>query len=145
VPGPTVEILLVEDSAADAGLIQEFLSEGAPLIRFHWVRDGEEALCFVRREGRFSGCPRPDLILLDLNLPKRDGREVLAEIRATPELRSLIVVILTTSKSPEDIRFAYEHNANSYLIKPTDVFELEALLKSVAEFWFQRSAMAPHG
>lgn len=130
-----VEILLVEDSPSDADLTEEALSEGKVLNHLHWVPDGVEALAFLHREGKYSNAPRPDLILLDLNLPKKDGREVLAQIKADPNLKLIPVVILTTSAAERDILRVYELNANCYVTKPIDLEQFISVVKLIEEFW----------
>ena len=130
-----VEILLVEDSASDADLTEEALGEGKVLNHLHWVQDGVEALAFLQRQGKYSDAPRPDLILLDLNLPKKDGREVLAQIKANPNLKLIPVVILTTSAAERDILRTYELNANCYVTKPIDLEQFISVVKLIEEFW----------
>ena len=116
-----IEILLVEDNAGDARLAREALREAKVRNNLTWLSDGEEALAFLRRKGKYSNAPRPDLILLDLNLPRKDGREVLSEIKADDNFRRIPVVILTTSQAEEDILKAYHLNANCYIPKPVDL------------------------
>jgi len=130
-----VEILLVEDSPSDADLTLEALSEGKVLNQLHWVEDGVEALAFLRRQGKYAKAPRPDLILLDLNLPKKDGREVLAQIKADPQLKIIPVVILTTSSAERDILKTYELNANCYVTKPIDLEQFISVVKLIEAFW----------
>jgi two-component system, chemotaxis family, response regulator Rcp1 len=130
-----VEILLVEDSPSDADLTEEALSDGKVLNNLHWVEDGVEALAFLRRQGKYSDAPRPDLILLDLNMPKKDGREVLAEIKADRSLKLIPVVILTTSAAERDILNTYELNANCYVTKPIDLEQFICVVKLIEEFW----------
>jgi CheY-like chemotaxis protein len=134
-PIRAVEILLVEDSASDADLTEEALGEGKVLNHLHWVQDGVEALAFLHRQGKYSDAPRPDLILLDLNLPKKDGREVLAQIKADPNLKLIPVVILTTSAAERDILRTYELNANCYVTKPIDLEQFISVVKLIEEFW----------
>src|SRR4028119_42054 len=130
-----VEILLVEDSPSDADLTLEALSEGKVLNPLHWVEDGVEALAFLRRQGKYAKAPRPDLILLDLNRPKKDGREVLAQIKADPQLKIIPVVILTTSSAERDILKTYELNANCYVTKPIDLEQFISVVKLIEAFW----------
>jgi CheY-like chemotaxis protein len=130
-----VEILLVEDSPSDADLTEEALSDGKVLNHLHWVEDGVEALAFLRRQGKYTKAPRPDLILLDLNLPKKDGREVLAQIKADPSLKRIPVVILSTSAAERDILRTYELNANCYVTKPIDLEQFISVVKLIEEFW----------
>ncbi len=134
-PIRAVEILLVEDSASDADLTEEALGEGKVLNHLHWVQDGVEALAFLHRQGKYSDAPRPDLILLDLNLPKKDGREVLAQIKADPNLKLIPVVILTTSAAERDILRTYQLNANCYVTKPIDLEQFISVVKLIEEFW----------
>lgn len=130
-----VEILLVEDNAADVRLTIEALKEGKVRNRLSVARDGVEALAFLRREGEHAGAPRPDLILLDLNLPRMDGRELLAVIKEDPTLRRIPVVVLTTSKAEEDILRTYDLHANCYVTKPVDLDRFIEVVKSIDDFW----------
>ncbi len=130
-----VEILLVEDSPSDADLTADALSEGKVLNNLHWVEDGVEALAFLRRQGKHRESPRPDIILLDLNLPKKDGREVLAEVKADPSLKLIPVVILTTSAAERDILRTYELNANCYVTKPIGLEQFMEVVKLIETFW----------
>jgi len=130
-----VEILLVEDSPSDADLTEEALSDGKVLNHLHWVEDGVEALAFLRRQGKYTKAPRPDLILLDLNLPKKDGREVLAQIKADPSLKLIPVVILSTSAAERAILKTYELNANCYVTKPIGLEQFISVVKLIEEFW----------
>jgi CheY-like chemotaxis protein len=134
-PIRAVEILLVEDSPSDADLTVEALGDGKVLNNLHWVEDGVEALAFLRRQGKYSDAPRPDLILLDLNLPKKDGRQVLAEIKVDPQLKLIPVVVLTTSAAERDILKTYELNANCYVTKPLDLEQFIAVVKLIEMFW----------
>ncbi len=131
-----IEILLVEDNAGDIRLTQEALKEGKIRLNLSVARDGMEALNFVRREGKYAGAARPDLVLLDLNLPKKDGREVLHEIKDDPYLKQIPVVILTTSESNDDILTTYGFHANCYITKPVDMDQFIKVVKVVEEFWF---------
>lgn len=133
--GRPIKILLVEDNPGDVRLILETLKENKLRNNLDVVEDGVEALAFLGREGKYADAPRPDLILLDLNLPKKDGREVLAEIKADENLRRIPVVILTTSKAEEDILKAYDLNANCYVTKPVDLDQFIKVVKSIEEFW----------
>ena len=128
-------ILLVEDNPGDVRLVREGLRDTKAHTALDVVMDGEDAMRFLRRQGRYAGARRPDLIVLDLNLPKKDGREVLAEIKHDEALRSIPVIVLTTSDAEDDIRKAYELNANCYLTKPMDLERFLDLIKSVADFW----------
>jgi chemotaxis family two-component system response regulator Rcp1 len=133
--GRPVEILLVEDNPGDVRLTQEALKEGKMLNNLHVAWDGVEALAFLRKEGPYADMPYPDVILLDLNLPKKNGREVLAEIKQDPHLVRIPVVILTTSQSEEDILMAYNLHANCYITKPADLQQFLKVVKSVEDFW----------
>jgi CheY-like chemotaxis protein len=133
--GSPIEILLVEDNPGDVRLIREALKEGKVRNILHVVCDGVEAIAFLRRQGEYSGFPRPDLILLDLNLPKKDGREVLAEIKADEDLKRIPVVVLTTSQSEIDILKSYNLHANCYITKPVDLEQFLEVVKSIEGFW----------
>jgi two-component system, chemotaxis family, response regulator Rcp1 len=133
--GRPVEILLVEDSPGDVRLTREALREGKVRNNLHVVTDGVAALAFLRREGQYAAVPRPDVILLDLNLPKKDGREVLAEIKDDEILRRIPVVILTTSQDEHDVLRAYELHANCYITKPVDLDQFIAVIQSIESFW----------
>jgi two-component system, chemotaxis family, response regulator Rcp1 len=130
-----VEVLLVEDSPGDVRLTQEAFREANRTIRLHVACDGVEAMAFLRREGVHVNAPRPDFILLDLNIPKMDGREVLAHIKADSGLRTIPTVILTTSEEKSDIAKSYHLQANCYLTKPVQLDEFETLVKSINDFW----------
>ncbi len=130
-----VEILLVEDNPGDVRLMVEALKEGKVLNNLSVAEDGAEALAFLRREGEYAQATRPDLILLDLNLPKKDGRGVLAEIKQDPNLKCIPVVILTTSKAEQDILKSYELHANCYITKPVDLDQFITVVKSIEDFW----------
>lgn len=133
--GSVVKILLVEDNPGDVRLTQEALKESKMLNELHVAVDGEEALEFLNREGKYADAPHPDLILLDLNLPKKDGRELLEEIKADEKLRRIPVVVLTTSKAQEDIYRMYEQHANCYITKPIDLDQFIEVVKSIDNFW----------
>jgi chemotaxis family two-component system response regulator Rcp1 len=130
-----IEILLVEDNEGDVELTQEALSRAKVNNRLHVAEDGLDALQFLRREGAYAAAPRPDLILLDLNLPRLDGREVLAEVKADPQLRTIPIVVLTTSQAEEDIVRSYDLHANCYITKPVDFGQFMKVVQSVHEFW----------
>lgn len=134
--GKPVEILLVEDNAGDVRLTREALKDAKVLNNLHVARDGEEATEFLFRKGKHADAPRPDIIILDLNLPRKDGREVLAEIKADKELKRIPVVILTTSKSEEDVLKSYNLHANCYVTKPLDLDQFIGVVKSIQDFWF---------
>jgi two-component system, chemotaxis family, response regulator Rcp1 len=140
-----VEVLLVEDSPADARLAREALMEGPVPKRIHVVTDGAQALEFVRKRGQFANAPRPDLVLLDLNLPKRDGIEVLREIKSDPALRSITVIVLTTSQFPRDIATAYDLSANCYIVKPVDLDQFYHVMHGIEEFWMTLASLPTLG
>jgi two-component system, chemotaxis family, response regulator Rcp1 len=142
-PDEVIKILLVEDSLADIRLTQEVFKEGKIQNELHSVKDGEEAMEFLRRRGRYADAPRPDLVLLDLNLPKKDGKEVLKEIKSDQELASIPVIVLTTSKAEEDIHRTYDLHANCFITKPFDLDKFIAVAKSIEDFWF-RIVKLPH-
>lgn len=131
-----VEILLVEDNPGDVRLTIEALRDGKVHNNLNVAPDGVEALAFLRREGKYSSAPHPDLILLDLNLPKKDGREVLAEIKADERLKHIPVVVLTTSKADQDIARSYNLHANCYVTKPVDFEQFITVVRSIEDFWF---------
>jgi len=130
------EILLVEDNPGDVRLTREALKEGKVLNHLNVVDDGVEALAFLRREDKYANAVRPDLILLDLNLPKKDGREVLAEIKADAGLKKIPVVILTTSAAEQDILKTYDLHANCYITKPVDLEQFIKIVRLIEDFWF---------
>jgi chemotaxis family two-component system response regulator Rcp1 len=133
--GRAIEILLVEDNPGDVRLIQEALRDGKVWNNPHVVTDGEAALDFVYRRGPFTEAPRPDMVLLDLNLPKKDGREVLAVIKSDPDLKRIPVVVLTTSKEEEDVLRAYNLAANCYVTKPVEFDEFMKVIRAIEDFW----------
>jgi len=135
--GKPVEILLVEDNEGDVGLIEEVFEEAKIRNNIHVAEDGEEAILFLHGEGKFSGSPRPDIILLDLNLPKKDGREVLKEIKEDNNLKNIPVVILTTSNAEKDILRAYDLHANAYITKPLDFDQFIKVVGSIENFWLE--------
>jgi chemotaxis family two-component system response regulator Rcp1 len=130
-----IDILLVEDNPADVRLTLEAFKEGKVNNTLHVVGNGEDAIAFLKQEGKYSDAPRPDIILLDLNLPKKDGREVLEEIKTAPLLKRIPVIILTTSKAEEDILRTYNLHANCYINKPVDVDEFINIAKSIENYW----------
>jgi two-component system, chemotaxis family, response regulator Rcp1 len=138
-----IEILMVEDNPGDIRLTVEALKAGKVRNNFHTVENGEDAMTFLRRQGNFAGAPRPDLILLDLNLPKKNGREVLAEIKADPDLRRIPVVILTASEAEQDILRSYNLHANCYITKPVDLERFIEVVKSVESFWLTVVMLPP--
>ena len=133
--GRPIEILLVEDNPGDVRLTMEGLREGKVRNNLHVARDGVEALAFLRREAGFANAIRPDLILLDLNLPRKDGREVLSEIKSDPELKTIPVVVLTTSRAEQDVLHSYQLQANCYITKPVDLEQFIKVVNSIEEFW----------
>jgi len=130
-----IDILLVEDSAADVRLTQEVLTESKVRNNLMVAINGEEAMACLRKQGKYNNAPRPDLILLDLNLPVKDGREVLAEIKQDSDLRTIPVVILTTSKAEEDILRTYNLHANCYITKPVDLDQFVTVVRYIEDFW----------
>lgn len=138
-----VEILLVEDNPGDVRLTREALREGKVRNNLHVTPDGVEALRFLRREGEYADAVRPDLILLDLNLPKKDGREVLEDIKADPSLRYIPVVVLTSSEAEQDIVRAYDLHANCYVTKPVDLDQFIHVVHSIEDFWFTIVKLPP--
>lgn len=134
---PPFDILLVEDDPADAGLAKRALREGRIVCRVSHVRDGVEAMDYLRGAGPFAGAPRPDLILLDLNMPRMDGRAVLTELKKDPDLKTIPVVILTTSDVDRDVNASYLLGANSFITKPMDMDAFFDAIRSVEEYWFR--------
>jgi CheY-like chemotaxis protein len=139
----TIKVLLVEDNRADARLIMEVFKDEKIMVDVEIVRDGEEAMSFLRREAQYENAPCPDLIILDLNLPRKDGREVLIELKDDPDLKSIPVVILTTSQSEEDILKSYKLQASCYVTKPIDLEQFIKIIKSLDEFWFSAVRFPP--
>jgi len=133
--GKPIEILLVEDSPDAAELTSEALRDGRVRNRLHWVEDGEEAIAFLSRQGQYANAPRPDLILLDLELPRKSGMEVLVEVKDNPEWRRIPVVIMTSSSAEKDIYNAYMHHANCFVTKPLDADKFLAAVRSIEDFW----------
>jgi CheY-like chemotaxis protein len=140
-----VEILLVEDNPGDERLTREALKEGKVYSNLHWVKDGVEAMDFLRRKGKHAGAPRPDIVLLDLNLPKKDGREVLQDIKNDGDLKRIPVVVLTTSKAEEDVLRTYDLHANCYVTKPVDLEKFIVVVKSIDVFWLTVVTLPPNG
>ncbi len=137
IEGRPVEILLVEDNPGDVRLAKEGLKECKLLNNLCVVGDGVEAMAYLRKEGKYAASAKPDLILLDLNLPRKDGREVLAEIKSDERLKRIPVVILTTSQAEEDILRSYGLHANCYIAKPVDLEQFVKIVQSIHEFWFR--------
>jgi len=142
---PPVEILLVEDNPGDVRLTQEALKEGKVYNNLHWAKDGVEALEFLKQQGKHAKAPRPDIILLDLNLPKKDGREVLAMIKKDSDLKHIPVVVLTTSEAEEDVLKSYELHANCYVTKPVDLEKFIHVVQSIDRFWLTVVTLPPNG
>lgn len=138
-----VDILLVEDSPADVLITREAFKEFKILNTLHVAEDGVEAMAFLHREGKYASAPRPDLILLDLNLPRKNGREVLAEIKADPGLKHIPVVVPTTSHSEQDVLQAYDQHANCYIVKPVGFENFVEAMKSIRQFWFSIVTLPP--
>ena len=140
-----IEILLVEDNEGDARLLRETLLEINQNVRLHVVADGLEAIAFLAYQGPYLAAPRPNLILLDLNMPKMGGLEVLARVKANPWLKTIPIVVLTTSEDNSDITKSYKFMANCYLTKPAEFDELQALVKSLNDFWLSRATFPKRG
>ena len=138
-----IEILLAEDNPGDADLAREALASGKVRNTLHVVGDGVFAMEFLRRQGKFASAPRPDLILLDLNMPRKDGREVLAEVKADPDLKRIPVVILTTSRAEEDILKTYNLHANCFITKPIDLHQFIKVVQAIEEFWLTIVKLPP--
>ena len=134
--GKPIDILLVEDNPGDVRLTKEAFKEGKVRNNLHAVEDGMEAMAFLRKEGKYADVPRPDLILLDLNMPRKSGREVLAEVKSDEDLKSIPIVVLTTSKAEEDVLKSYNMHANCYITKPVDMDQFTKVVKTIEEFWF---------
>ena len=134
--GEPIEILLVEDSPDDTDLTVDALREGRVRNRITVVDNGVDAMAYLRREGKYQAAPRPDLVLLDLNLPRKNGREVLAEVKQDPDLRRIPVVIMTSSDDEKDVVAAYNLHVNCYVTKPVDLDQFIAVVKSIEHFWF---------
>lgn len=133
----SIEILLVEDNPGDARLTREAFAQSARLTKIHHARDGEQAIAFLRREGTWSNAPTPDLVILDLNLPRRTGGEVLEDIKSDPHFRHIPVIVLTSSQAPEDVLHSYHLHANCFITKPGSLDALIHVARSIEEFWFK--------
>ena len=142
--GP-IEILLVEDNPGDVRLTKEALKEGKVYSNLHTVKDGVEAMEFLRKQGKYKDVPRPDIILLDLNLPRKDGREVLEEIKSDDALKRIPVVVLITSKAEEDVLRTYNLHANCYVTKPVDLEKFMVVVKTIDVFWLTVVTLPPNG
>lgn len=143
-----INILMVEDSPTDVLIAKEALEQAKLHNSLHIVEDGVEALAYLRREGRYSAAARPDVVMLDLNLPRKNGQEVLAEVKADPGLRSIPIVVLTTSRAEEDVVKAYGLHANCYVVKPLDFAAFVEVVHSIRHFWFSVVTLppeTPHG
>ncbi len=138
-----IEILLVEDNPGDARLAREALALSKVRNNIHHAKDGEEAIAFLRREGPFAAAPEPDLILLDLNLPRRSGREVLEEVKNDAGLKHIPIVVLTSSQAEEDIRNSYQLHANCFITKPVDLEQLNKVVQGIEQFWFTLVTLPP--
>ena len=138
-----INLLLVEDSPTDQLMTREALEHAKVLLNLHVVEDGIQTMDFLRRTGKFAAAPRPDLILLDLNLPRKDGREVLSEIKSDPALKKIPVVVLTTSKAAEDIAHAYGAHANCFITKPVGFANFNEVMRSIEKFWFTVASLPP--
>jgi CheY-like chemotaxis protein len=141
--GDPIEILLAEDNPGDVRLTEKALDHGSIINNLHVVEDGVEAIAFLRQEGEYADEPRPDLVLLDLNMPKKDGREVLEDMESDPSLRRIPVVVLTSSEAEEDVVRSYELNANAYLTKPVDFDGFVDIVSRIEDFWFSVVKMPP--
>lgn len=137
------EIMLVEDNAADVQLAEEIFKEGGLSFNLQVARDGEEAMAMLRREGEHSGLTMPDFVLLDLNLPRKDGRQVLSEIKADPELKRIPVLVMSTSNADRDVLTCYELQANAYICKPVDLDDFIELVEAINAFWMKFAEFPP--
>ena len=141
VSGRPLEILLVEDNLADVRLLMEVLKEGKDYHHMHVVNNGVEAMSFLNKKGKYADVPRPDIILLDLNLPKKDGREVLKDIKNDKRYKKIPVIVLTTSSSEEDISKSYEYHANCYITKPVDLDQFIEVVNSIESLWLENAEL----
>lgn len=141
--GRPIQILLVEDSPSDVAMTIEALREGRIINQMHVAEDGEIAMAFLHREGQYAKAPRPDLIILDLNLPKKDGREVLEEVKTDEDLKAIPVVVLTTSSAEADIMRSYKLHANSYVTKPVGFEPFLAAVRGIEDFWLSLVRLPP--
>ncbi|PLZ76838.1 response regulator [Fischerella thermalis WC217] len=139
----SIEILLIEDNPGDVELTKIALEDSKISVNLNIVEDGVEAIAFLRREGKYANVPHPDIVLLDLNLPKKDGREVLAEIKADEKLKRIPVVVLTTSQAEEDVLKVYNLSANCYITKPVDFDQFVKIVQSIENFWFTIVKLPP--
>ena len=141
--GRPIQILIVEDSPSDAFIVTEALKHGEEPNEVFAVHDGVEAMEFLRHQGKYSDAPRPDVILLDLNMPRKDGREVLAEIKTDERLKSIPVIVLTSSAADQDVLTAYRLHANCYLAKPVDFSKFKEMVGTIETFWFKNVTLPP--
>jgi len=141
--GNSIQILIVEDSPSDAFIVREALKQAQEPSDVHCVRDGVEAIEFLHRRGPFVDAPRPDIMLLDLNLPRKDGRELLAEIKSDEKLKSIPVIVLTSSAADQDVSRAYSLHANCYLTKPADFSQFKEMVRAIENFWFKNVTLPP--
>jgi two-component system, chemotaxis family, response regulator Rcp1 len=139
-----IQILIVEDSPSDAFIVKEALKQAKELVQVLIVHDGVEAMDLLLRRGKYTDAPRPDVILLDLNMPRKDGREVLAEIKSHDKLKTIPVIVLTSSSAPQDISKAYSLHANCYLAKPADFNQFKQMIQAIETFWFRNVTLPPH-
>lgn len=139
-----VHILIVDDNRADIRLVQEMLKKGKTIINLHSALDGVEAIEYLRKKGKYKDASRPDLILLDLNMPRKDGREVLEEIKSDEELKSIPVIVMTISKAEEDILRSYNLHANAYIVKPIELNQFMSTIKSIEDFWLTIVKLPPN-
>ncbi len=138
-----IDILIVEDNRADIRLVQEILKRGKMIVNLHSVLDGIEAMEYLRKEDKYKDMNRPDLILLDLNMPKKDGREVLEEIKSDKWLKTIPVIVMTISKAEEDILRSYNLHANAYIVKPIELDQFMNVVRSIEDFWFTIVKLPP--
>ena len=140
----TIDILIVDDSRADVRLVQEIFKKGKMIVNLYAVLDGMEAMEYLRKEGKYKNVRLPDLILLDLNMPRKDGREVLEDLKSDNELKSIPVIVMTISKSEEDILRSYKLHANAYIVKPIELNQFTNVVSSIENFWFTIVKLPPH-
>lgn len=139
----SIDILIVEDNRADIRLVQEILKRGKMIVNLHTALDGIEAMEYLRKEDKYKDMNRPDLILLDLNMPRKDGREVLEEIKSDKELKTIPVIVMTISKAEEDILKSYNLHANAYIVKPIELDQFMNVVRSIEDFWFTIVKLPP--
>ncbi len=139
----SIDILIVEDNRADIRLVQEILKRGKMIVNLHTALDGIEAMEYLRKEDKYKDMNRPDLILLDLNMPRKDGREVLEDIKSDKELKTIPVIVMTISKAEEDILRSYNLHANAYIVKPIELDQFMNVVRSIEDFWFTIVKLPP--